>query len=219
MARDDLEALNDEQRLALAYTPVALRPPMEAYFALDRRLALLVSKTTEPLIGQMRLAWWRDMLATSPATRPTGDAVLDAVGAHWSGREQSLAELVNAWEILVAEDTLAEQQIQAFGKGRAAPFAMLDPSADTRTTELSLAKATRWALADAAAHISDPLERERFVGVAITQEVPVASVARNLRGLAVLDALAKRALIAGGRPLMEGRGAALLALRVGLLGR
>ncbi|WP_394727716.1 hypothetical protein [Altererythrobacter sp. GH1-8] len=219
MERDHLEALKDEQRLALAYTPAALRPALEASFALDRRLAQIVSKTTEPMLGQMRLAWWRDMLSSSVAERPTGDAVLDAVSTHWSGREESLVMLVNAWEILVAEDALAGEQIREFGRGRAAPFAMLAASADQQQREMCIVKGTRWALADAAAHICDADERARFVSGAPDQKAGPARLPRSLRGLAVLDALAMRALKAGGRPLMEGRGAALLALRVGLLGR
>jgi phytoene synthase len=39
---------------------------------------------------------------------------------------------------------------------------------------------------------------------------------KTLRGLAVLEALALRALRRGGRPLMEGRGAPLTAFRAAI---
>ena len=35
-----------------------------------------MARTTEPMLGQMRLAWWRDALGKPVDERPRGDAVL-----------------------------------------------------------------------------------------------------------------------------------------------
>ena len=48
---------------------------------------------------------------------------------------------------------------------------------------------------------------------------PNTALPVSAKGLAVLGALGLRALKRGGRPLMEGRGAALVALRAAMLGR
>ena len=55
----DLEQLTPPKRLALAY---ARRPEKEALALLllfDVSLGHIVQRSNEPLIGQMRLAWWR----------------------------------------------------------------------------------------------------------------------------------------------------------------
>ena len=73
-----METLPTEIELALAYTPRDRREAMRVAFELDRRLARIVAATTEPMLGQMRLAWWRDILAKPVDERPRGDVVLDA---------------------------------------------------------------------------------------------------------------------------------------------
>ncbi|XUU60028.1 hypothetical protein ACRAQ6_10675 [Erythrobacter sp. HA6-11] len=213
------EALSDEQGLALAYTPAELRPRLEAYFALDKRLSQIVAKTTEPMLGQMRLAWWRDVLGQPADARPSGDEVLDAIGIHLAGDETVLIALIDAWEILIVEEKLSEKAILAFARGRAAPFSALDISANEQTREGICDAGTLWALIDAASHITDAAERSEFLSVA--RQLPSISrrLPKSMRGLAVLRALARRALETSSFPMMDGRGAALTALRVGLLGR
>jgi 15-cis-phytoene synthase len=90
-------------------------------------------------------------------------------------------------------------------------FAALAP--DT-VLEPRLAAAGRcWALADAAAGVSDPEEKAVLVAAGVAQKTPPGRIPRGLRGLAVLESLARRGLLRGGRPMMEGRGASLAALR------
>ncbi|NVE93997.1 hypothetical protein [Altererythrobacter lutimaris] len=213
------EMLSDEQGLAIAYTPTELRPQIEAYFALDKRLSQIVAKTTEPMLGQMRLAWWRDVLNQPVGARPSGDEVLDAIGMHWAGNETALVALVDAWEILIVEEKLGEKPILAFARGRAAPFSVLDISADENSREDIADAGTLWALIDAASQITDANERSDFLDVAKKLSSKPSRLPRSMRGLAVLRALAIRALETGSFPMMDGRGAALTALRVGLLGR
>ena len=196
------EPLSDEVQLALAHTPERLRLRLRTYFELDRRLARIVGATNEPMLGQMRLAWWRETLAKPHEERPSGDAVLDAIGQHWAEHEERLSKLVDAWELMLAE-TLEEEGARQFGALRAAP---LD------------APAERWALTDAAVHVPDGPERELLLRLA-GENPDRPAFRRDLRGLAILDALARRSLKRGGRPLMEGRGAALVAMRAAIIGR
>ncbi len=180
-------------------------------------MARIVARTSEPVLGQMRLAWWRDALGKPVAERPRGDAVLDGLGVHWASREGAMVELVNAWEVLVTAERLAPDEIETFAAGRGAFFAALagsDPPDDlpSRLT----AAGRRWALADAASGVSDADERAALVAAGLAVTNPERRLPRDLRGLAVLEALALRSLLNGGRPLMEGRGAPLAALRAAI---
>lgn len=192
---------------------------MQAYFALDRRLSRIVSATTEPMLGQMRLAWWRDMLQVAASDRPNGDAVLDGLSETWSGAEGCLVELVNAWEVLIAAERITQAEVLTFAKGRAAPFTALLEEGQRADHRSILSAASLWVMADAAARVSKPEELQQFLAAATTHSSEQLRLPRDLRGLAVLAALARRSLKRGGRPLMEGRSAALVAIRAGILGR
>ncbi len=217
MASEPIDMLPGEAQLALAWSGRKLRAPLATALQLDRRLARIVGRTHETMLGQMRLAWWREALAKPLADRPRGDAVLDAIGLHWHGREAALVEMVDAWEVLVTAQTITGKEAAAFGSGRGAFFATLAEGRDKAAR--CAAAGTRWALADAAAAISDPAERAVVVAAGLGVPDAPGVLGGDLRGLAVLESLALRAMKRGGRPLMEGRGAPLAVLRGAILGR
>lgn len=173
-------------------------------------------RTTEPMLGQMRLAWWRDALGKPVAGRPRGDVVLDAIGAHWLGREAALVQMVDGWEVLVTAERLGADEATAFGTGRGAFFAALTPGNSAEVTQRCAVAGVRWALADAVTGVSDQSERAVLIAAGLAQQNQGGRFRPELRALAVLDALALRALQRGGRPLMEGRGASLAALRAAI---
>lgn len=181
------------------------------------RLARIVAGTSEPMLGQMRLAWWREQLGNNREARPSGDAVLDGIGVHWQGREHALIALVDGWEFMLAEE-LDEAGASAFAQGRAAPFVAMAQMAGASNADTVDVAARRWALVDAAVHIPDGPERTMLLELAGANREAVR-LPRSLRGLAVLDALARRSLRHGGRPLMEGRGASIAAARAAIFGR
>lgn len=208
-----------ELQLALAYTPVKLRPKLAALFAFDQRLARIVSKTSEPALGQIRLAWWREVLEKPIAERPQGDLVLDLLGTSWANAETELIGMVDGWEELVAQEQIAPDDLKHYASGRSQVFTILYPTDDLDLCARIRMAATRYALADAAVHLSEPDERELFLACGLSDSCPNLRLPRELRGLAVLEALAMRSLKRGGRPLMDGRGASLAALWAGLIGR
>jgi phytoene synthase len=209
-----LEELPPAQRLALAYAPRAARPATLALVALDARLAAVLRRKGEPVLAQMRFAWWRDVLGRDKAGWPRGDAVLQRL-AEWHDPD-ALVPLVDGWEGLLAE-TLDAPTIDAFVRGRAAALGQL-------ASELGLASAgaevggSWWALGDLAGNLADPAERAAVLARAATLP-PCPPLPRALRPLAVLAALGKRSLARGGTPLLDGFGAGLLAMRVGIAGR
>jgi len=216
MNDDRLDPIPPEAELALAWSPPKVRAALTTAFQLDRRLARIAARTTEPVLGQMRLAWWRDALAKPVGERPRGDAVLDAVGRDWAGREAALIAMVDGWEVLVTADQLGPSEIEAFGSRRGAFFGALSGDRSRADEDRVAASAFHWAIADAVLGVSDDAERALLIEAGLTRAGAGGRLPRELRGLAVLDALALRALRRGGRPLMEGRGASLTALRAAI---
>jgi len=219
------DILAPEAELALAWSSPKVRPALSIALQLDRRLARIVSRTSEPVLGQMRLAWWRDALGKPPIERPRGGAVLDGIGLHWAGREAALIQMVDGWEVLVTADRLGLTEAEAFGAQRGAFFAALAVAENAERAEAGRAQAgserlaaagLRWALADAATAISDAEERAVLIAAGLAPSAAGGRIPKELRGLAVLEALALRALGRGGRPLMEGRGAPIAAFRAAI---
>ena len=210
-----LEAeLSPPLRLALAWAPRHARPATLALFALDTRLAGFLRRGTEPLPVQMRLAWWRDTLGAPPSAWPRGDPLLDELRT-WAAPE-GLVALVDGWEGLLAE-TLDREAITGFALGREQAWSALAREVGATRAEPG-APARAWALADLAANLSAPEERRRVLEAAGPLHFALPGE-RALRPLAVLGGLGRRALRHGGVPLLDGRTAALVALRLGMLGR
>ena len=221
MSAEPSDPLPPEADLALAWSSPKVRGPLSMALQLDRRLARIVARTQEPMLGQMRLAWWRDALGKPPGDRPRGDVVLDGLGLHWSGTEAALVTMIDGWEVLVTADQIGPDEARAFATQRGAFFGALFGALGEGGDDAALARrlaaaGQRWAAADAAAAVGDPAERAALIAAGCAQERPTASLPRAFRGLAVLDALAQRALRRGGRPLMEGRGASLTAIRAAI---
>jgi len=211
MVEISAENLSPELQIAVAHTPPAQRDALRIFLELDARLARIVGSTSEPILGQMRLAWWREMLGKPIAERPTGDAVLDGIGLHWQGRETALIQLVDGWEHMLAESFDATAAL-AFGQGRAAPFAEIGGNGVGKAT------GQRWALLDAALHVPPGPDRDILSGLA--KEIDVTGpLPKALRGLTILDALVRRSIRRGIRPLMEGRSASLFIIRASIFGR
>ncbi len=231
MASETHEKLANEAELALAHSGPEMRNLLRIFLQLDARIGRIVAGTNEPMLGQMRLAWWRDVLTMPIEKRPQGDAVLDAIGAHWADRSGELTTLIDAWEHLLGEPPLDQTDAMAFLTGRRdgllavygdrAQIQAGGAQRDTRPNPAYARAGWYWACADLAANVSDPQERAMFVQLGLEHEADgkPPALPRGDRGLAVLGALGARALARGGRPLMEGRGAALVALRAAILGR
>src|SRR5690606_9666185 len=86
--------------------PRARRAALAGLWALAERLTRLLRDAREPMIGQIKLAWWRDMmamLASDPAALPKGEPLLAELQATWAGKGE-LAALVDAAEAALLAD-------------------------------------------------------------------------------------------------------------------
>jgi phytoene synthase len=213
-----LDFLPPPQRLALAYSPASTRPYLLALLAFDARLGMAIRQANEPIMAQMRLAWWRDQLRLEAEARERSDALVVALD-RLAGMRGALFALIDGWERILGEfldNQAIGELVSARGKAVAAA-GRLAGAADPG--ELIERAAARWALADLAAGLSDGAERRLVLDQARALGSGHIPLSRALRTLAVLDGLGHRSLARGGGPLLAGPASGLLAIRLGLLGR
>lgn len=207
-------------RIAMAWSRSGVRDVLLPFLLLDDRLARVVATVREPMLAQLRLAWWRDRLGETRELRPKGDPVLDAVGVYWQFEEAALVALVDGWEELIGDAPIAESAFQRFAEGKGAAFAAVARlSGQARAAEAAHDAGCRYALGDCLARLSNAVERERLQAVAAQFLNRPRRLPGPLRPLAILGGLGVRVLRRGEGPLFGDRGSALLATRLGILGR
>lgn len=214
MTQTDPDILSLEQRLALSYAPTGSRAAVLTLLALDNRLAAILRQGGEPVIAQIKLAWWRDRLEESPEAWPKGEPLLESL-RQWPADPAQLLPLVNGWEGLLGED-LTVAAIEDFATGRALAWQALAPAGQGGTVA---ATARDWALSDLALNLGTAAEAAAARRLALAGKVRHQRLPRSLRPLAVLHALTRRALERGSSQVLDGPRAMLLALRIGLTGR
>jgi 15-cis-phytoene synthase len=165
--------------LALTYVPLRNRGALAALFAIDRAMADVVRTTKEPMLGPIRLAWWRERLeeldegGDAPAEPRLQKVKSELIPRGVTGRE--LATLESGWLRLFDPFPWTVQTSEAiwfrgnllFGLG-----ARVVGCAEERIQGAG----GLWALVDAARHCSDPESR----GMLLEQ---ARSFARGLRGV------------------------------------
>ena len=212
----DTSILPAGQQLALAYAGQG-RAVIGAGLLLDTRLGMSLRGASEPIVAQLKLAWWRDRFAEDPAAWPTGEPLLGALQG-WRTSLNGLGSLIDGWEVLTSE-RLDTEAVTRFWRGRMELWRIMAAELGTAYRAQALEDAVRfWALGDLAAHVRDDAERATIKAMARPAS-PLPALPRRLRPLLVLSALGRRGLVRGGAPLVDGIGTLPLALRVGIIGR
>lgn len=208
------------QQLALAHSGGVTRQLLASFFELDNKFASFVSQAKEPMLAQMRIAWWRDQLAKPVGERPQGEPLLARLAQLWAGEEIALSCLADGWEVLLAEPPLEENAASTFAVGRATCFAAiarLVGRADA--SEAAYAAGFRWANADLLSRLSDAEERDYVLKLIANNGTTNSKLPYALRAMRILDALASKSILRGGSPLIIGRLEIMMISRIGLLGR
>jgi 15-cis-phytoene synthase len=179
--------------LVLAYAPPAVRVDLSALFDLDAALGRIVASTTEPMIGQMRLAWWHERLAALGTEEAPAEPILSAlrdlvIGGTVSGG--ALAAMVEGWEALLEPMPLDPAALQIFAQKRGdGLFALV---AEICQKPISIGLGAGWALVDFAMHCSDErtatkavhLARDYFSNTRISGPKPLRILAQVARAKA-----------------------------------
>lgn len=208
----DLETSNypdmRDPRVMVA-VPRERRAAMAALWGLAARLTKLLLAAREPLIGQIKLAWWRDMaamIAADPAALPKGEPLLAELQASWGG-QGGLDALVDAAEAMLLAESDAERcaASEAFG---AQLFAL---SGGT------VAGGRRWGLLWGAGVVDGEDETRVLLHKARHVGAPARRELGGSRALRMLDRWAAAVARRNGARHLRREG--LLLLRIGLLGR
>ena len=132
-------------RLAVAYAPAAARAAWIALLVFDHRLSRVVAGAGEPLIGQLKLAWWRDRMREPASRWPAGEPLLGALKPLATERA-SLEALVDGWEGLIDVDAGDEGPVR-LAAARAGAVAALARILDCKIDSSAIAILTRrWTL-------------------------------------------------------------------------
>jgi len=151
------------QRLVLAYAKRADRTRYALVFALDSRFAGVIRSTSETLIGQMRLTWWRDNLTKPLEARPTGEPLIALIN-ETEEQGSDLAPLLNlleGWEFLLDDFPWDDRQLDQYAEKRGEGLFSFALGGDRLLTEDQKRGAQAWALWDFARHCSDENTRKK----------------------------------------------------------
>jgi len=103
--RSAIVELTDRDLVRL-YWPVDLRPAFDALFGIDDAFADVVTSSSQPALGAIRLAWWREALERLDQGPPPPEPRLQAAADELLPRGitgKELAALEDGWATLLDE--------------------------------------------------------------------------------------------------------------------
>lgn len=219
-----VESLDPDRRLALSYVPRESRESLGALWSLDTLLGTALRGGGNPMIGRIKLAWWREALEALDHRPPPAEPVLQGLAAHVlpagiPGVE--LAAMETGWSLLF-EPELGAEPLAGYAAARGGELfrlsaRLLEPGAAIDAAPAGEA----WALVDLARHSSNAADRAGALAAAGQRLDRSRRWPRRLRPLAMLAALAARDVARGpGRWEAPGApGRMLRMLGVALIGR
>ena len=199
MATDISAELPAPVRLAAGYAPARARGLWTALLTLDERLARAALGATDPMIGQLRLAWWRDRLREPASDWPAGEPLLAALRA-WEAERGVLEGLVDGWERTIGGDPSDDERARCVA-ARTDAVVALSRLLGCEGAEVAPA-ARDWAQADLALRLGEGADAR----------LPLRRLPRAMRPLAILAELA-------GRPAGSGLRRFARIVRLGMIGR
>ena len=105
------DEMSTDHDIAIAYMPGGVREAVRAVFALDEAMGDVVARSTQPALGAIKLAWWREALEALDSRPPPAEPRLQDAAAELLPRGISgtrLGELEAGWAALLQPDIDAE---------------------------------------------------------------------------------------------------------------
>ncbi len=196
----DISSLTDPERaLALSHAAAESRAALAVLWALDERMGAIVAAARDPLIGSMRLVWWRDALEAldDQSAKVPAEPLLQALAASLlpaGVRGTDMAALETGWAALLEGETLTPDQIDSHGAGRGAPLFRLSARLLGQEPADIDAAGAGWALADLG-HRTQSIESRGQARVAALDrlaQVDIGRWPRSLRPLGLLVMFARQ---------------------------
>ncbi|MEQ1549003.1 MAG: hypothetical protein ABL918_10215 [Chakrabartia sp.] len=191
---ESISLLDPDRNLALAYAKARNRTLYKALFLLDERLGSCVALARDPMLAQIRLAWWRDALLGLHKQNPDRDPLLSTLknlSADGGFDVTSLAAMVDGWEYLLEELPLLDDHLVRFAQLRGGHlFSLLSGCDDPYVRDA----AQLWALMDVSRRLRCDVTVRRALALASSlsaQGLALRFEARH-RPLAILTRFAER---------------------------
>lgn len=95
------------------FAPKAKRAPLFALYAFDAELDHIAAVVSEPLAGEIRLQWWRDVVEFAEPGHRTGNPAADALSAAISRHglpKDSLRDMIDARIPALFGETLVDEE-------------------------------------------------------------------------------------------------------------
>ena len=199
-----------DRDLVRHHWPVELRPAFDALFAIDDVMGDVVASSTQPVLGAIRLAWWREALERLDYLPPPSEPRLQAAAAELLPRGvtgTALAALEVGYATLVDEHP-DKDRLGASGAALFAIGATLLGADDARLPEAGRLYGFASAARRGLAAIPDDVDGRALAGHRFSRALrPLTAFAR----LALRDIQRAPALEAEATPA---RAAALLSHRL-----
>ena len=177
--------IDPDREFALVHVPQHKRDAIAALWALDEALGRIVSSTSQPMIGQMRLTWWHDAMLGGQGGEPVLAALAEHV--HPLGIDgAALLPLVEGWEMLLDPLPLSAAALETHARTRGDRLFAL--SARAIGCRVATGLGGGWALVDFARRCSDPATASRAFLLARPRLRNLNRLPRPLRILARLAA-------------------------------
>jgi phytoene synthase len=90
-------------------------------WSLDAALGAVLAGGREPLIGQIKLAWWRDALDALDRLPPPAEPVLQAVAEHvlpTGVTGGDLSKMEEGWTLLLSQEPLTTDELDRYATSR-----------------------------------------------------------------------------------------------------
>lgn len=99
MQIDDVRAQASDLYLSWLLAPAAARPALLAFYALEAELLKIPARVSQPMLGLVRVTWWRDSLAK----QDTGHPLLAELAEYWPSDAALLADFAETFNLLFEE--------------------------------------------------------------------------------------------------------------------
>ncbi len=123
---DELRAHDHDRFLTLLFAPASQRPALIALYAFNLEIARVAEVVTEPMMGHIRLQWWRETLEGIPKGETRGHAAAVALHEAPTFPIGDLSALADARERDLSEDVFENMgQLEAYAEATSSALMQL----------------------------------------------------------------------------------------------
>jgi len=185
--------------LASSYGDAQMRCWCHALFAFDAQIASIVLQAREPMLAQIRLQWWHDVIGKPAGERPLANPVLGALQpleADGLDLQATLGPVIRGWEAALESDQ--PDSVSEFADGRGALISAFRTLAPEVNRE-DLARIGRaWALWDMVRFHRRTEALDLAVAAADVAALKAISLPRKLRPISMMARAVRLDIARGG---------------------